>query len=130
MTQWMPLLVKFIKFCVVGTFVTGLDFGMTFTYKEKLKLNPYLANALSFIVAVSLSFYLNRIWTFHNNAIDVYAQLMRFTVVAAAGLGINTLSTWFFTEKRKYNFYFSKALATGIVIFWNFLMNMLFTFAK
>ena len=130
MTSYLPLLFKFIKFAIVGFSCMVLDFSMTYFFKEKLRWNKYVANSISFSIAVFLSYYLNRNWTFHNDSADVTMQFIRFLGVSTIGLGLNTFATYFFTEKRELNFYISKFLATGIVVLWNFSMNMLFTFAK
>ena len=39
------MFLQFIKFCVVGGTGVVVDFGITFLFKEKLKLNKYIANS-------------------------------------------------------------------------------------
>ena len=47
------MFLQFIKFCVVGGTGVVVDFGITFLFKEKLKLNKYIANSLGFMAAAS-----------------------------------------------------------------------------
>ena len=124
----LPLLKKFTLFGIIGGISFLMDFAITYLLKEKLKLNKYVANSLSFIVVGFINFSLNRTFTFPDHHADYKMQLFRFFLVSSTGLVLNNLITYFFTEKRKYNFYFSKLLATFIVIFWNFSMNKVFTF--
>jgi putative flippase GtrA len=130
MQSYSSLFLKLVKFALVGFGCMLLDFSMTYFLKEIVKLNKYVSNSISFAIAVFVSYYLNRNWTFHNTSANVTEQFIRFLAVATIGLILNNLTTYFFTEKRSYNFYFSKILATALVVLWNFSMNILFTFAK
>ena len=56
------MFLQFIKFCVVGGTGVVVDFGITFLFKEKLKLNKYIANSLGFMAAASTNYLLNRWW--------------------------------------------------------------------
>ena len=47
------MFLQFINFCVVGGTGVVVDFGITFLFKEKLKLNKYIANSLGFMAAAS-----------------------------------------------------------------------------
>jgi len=122
------LVLKFIKFGIVGVSGVVVDFGITWLLKEKLRLNQYLANSTGFMCAVLSNYVLNRIWTFHSQDNAVGMQFAKFFVVALVGLGMNNALIYYFNEKRKLPFYVSKAIATGIVTFWNFGANYLFTF--
>jgi putative flippase GtrA len=124
----LPLIIRFLKFIIVGATCVVIDFSITYFAKEKLRLNKYVSNSLGFVVAVCVNFYLNRLWTFHNHNPEIYTQFIKFLGVATIGLILNNLITYFFTEKKEINFYFSKGLATIIVFFWNFTMNSFFTF--
>lgn len=122
------LIQKFIKFCVVGGTGVGVDFGLTYTFKEKVKVNKYIANTIGFTVAASTNYVLNRIWTFHSHNPHYMMEYSKFIIISMIGLAINTLVLWFFVSKVKFNFYLSKLIAIGVVTVWNFIMNLLFTF--
>ncbi|MCC9136832.1 GtrA family protein [Pontibacter silvestris] len=124
------LILKFLKFGLVGVTGTVLDFGITYLAKEKLKWNKYLANSCGFIIAVSNNYYLNRIWTFNNTDPNIGWQFSKFMTVALIGLLLNNLIIYLLTERMKLNFYFAKLSATFIVFIWNFFLNYLFTFSR
>ena len=42
------LIRKFIKFCVVGGSGMVVDFGLTYAFKEKLRVNKYVSNTIGF----------------------------------------------------------------------------------
>ena len=122
------LLLKFLKFGLVGISGTVLDFGITYLAKEKLLWNKYIANSFGFIVAVTNNYTLNRIWTFHNTDPAIGLQFSKFVVVALGGLFLNNLILYLLTERVRLNFYISKLGATMLVVFWNFGLNYLYTF--
>ncbi len=122
------LFLKFVKFGIVGASGVVVDFGATWFLKEKLRLNQYVANSTGFMCAVLSNYILNRIWTFHSQDSAVGMQFAKFFVVALIGLGMNNALIYLFNEKQKLPFYLSKAIATAIVMIWNFGANYLFTF--
>ena len=125
----MAILVKFIKFGVIGFSGMIVDFGLTYLCKEKLQIQKYVSNTIGFTVAATSNWLLNRIWTFASNNPQILSEYLRFLGVSLIGLGINTLILWLLTDKAKLNFYLSKVGAIGITTIWNFLTNNYFTFA-
>ena len=122
-------LFKFIKFCIVGFSGVFVDFGITYFFKEVMKLQKFVANAIGFTTAATTNYMLNRVWTFDSHNPQVFQEFSRFFIIALIGLGINSAIIWLMNEKFKVNFYLSKLAATVIVTGWNFLINAYFTFA-
>ena len=122
------LILKFIKFCVVGATGMGLDFGVTWLMKEKAGVNKYIANSSGFIVAASTNYILNRIWTFQSSNPHIAGQYLSFVGISVIGLGLNNLIIFLLHDRFRYNFYLSKLFAIVVVTVWNFLMNLIFTF--
>jgi putative flippase GtrA len=122
-------LLKFVKFCIVGFSGVFVDFGITFFFKEVMKVQKFIANAIGFTTAATTNYILNRIWTFDSHNPKVALEFTRFFIIALIGLGINSAIIWLMHEKFKVNFYLSKGVATIIVTGWNFLINAYYTFA-
>ena len=122
------MFLQFIKFCVVGGTGVVVDFGITFLFKEKLKLNKYIANSLGFISAASTNYVLNRLWTFRSHDPEVAQQYVQFVGISAIGLILNNIIIYLLNDKARLNFYLSKLIAIGLVTLWNFFMNYYFTF--
>lgn len=121
-------LLKFVKFCIVGFSGVFVDFGVTYFFKEIVKIQKYIANAVGFTTAATTNYILNRIWTFQSHNPHVIREFSRFFIIALIGLGINSAIIWLMNGKFKVNFYLSKLVATIIVTLWNFLINAYFTF--
>ncbi len=123
------LIFKFLKFGIVGFSGVFVDFGFTFLCKEVLKWNKYVSNAVGFICAATSNYILNRIWTFGSENEEVVSEYAQFMLVSLIGLGINSLVLYLLNEKLKWNFYICKIFAIGAATLWNFIGNLLFTFA-
>ncbi len=120
---------KFVKFGAVGLSGVVVDFGFTYVCKEWLKIQKYVANAIGFTIAASSNYFLNRIWTFHSNNPQIALEYGQFLFVSLIGLVINTIVLWLLVSKVKFNFYFAKLFAIGVVTIWNFVVNLNYTFA-
>jgi putative flippase GtrA len=105
-----------------------VDFAVTYTCKEWIRTNKYLANALGFITAASTNYTLNRLWTFHSHN-NIPTEYAKFIGIAVVGLAINSAVIYLLVEKWKVHFYLSKLLAIGVVTVWNFLMSYFYAFA-
>lgn len=123
------ILLRLIKFGLVGATGVCIDFGITWLLKEKLRINKFVANTCGFTVAVGNGYVLNRYWTFQktNNA-TFQADLIRFLCFSLVGLVLNNLLVWYFNEKVQFKFYISKGMAVVCVFFWNFFSNFFFNF--
>lgn len=122
------LLLKFLKFCIVGTSGMIIDFGTTWLLKEKAKINKYIANSIGFTLAATSNYFLNHFWTFHSENLHFGTEYLTFMLISIIGLVINNIILFLLTEKLKLNFYLSKLFAIGVVTLWNFFMNYLITF--
>jgi putative flippase GtrA len=143
---------RFIKFAIVGISGGVVDFTILNVMKwlfERSDLGVGLggplpphqiqliaANAISFSAAVVSNFTWNRLWTFpESRDRPISGQLVRYAIVNIMGLGINTLLLVvmdqyvfqnFFSLRMSYNL--AKAFAIGVVLFWNFGVNRIWTY--
>jgi len=125
---------QFIKFGIVGASGSVVDFGTLFTLKEFLAFNLYVANTISFTAAVCNNFLWNSLWTFRG----AYSgrkrrRFLPFVLVSIMGLGINQTILFVFheytgLEAYQYGYLVAKAMATVVVMLWNFLANKFWTF--
>jgi putative flippase GtrA len=111
-----------------------------------------VANVFSFTAAVISNFIWNRLWVYpETRGEPLTKQFVQFVVVNAAGLAINTgifygTDRWLLGELGLFAGPFgalayaigmahfdlaynaAKMIATGVVLFWNFFINRLWTF--
>ena len=123
------IFIKFIKFGLVGASGLAVDFGLTFLFKERVKVNKYIANAIGFLLAASSNFVINRLWTFASADPNIIGQYMKFIGVSLIGLMLTYIILKLIHDQLNWNFYLAKLIAIGFVISWNFAINFIFTFA-
>ena len=126
--MYSELILKFLKFSVVGFTGLILDFSLTYLLREKAKINQYVANSVGFSAAVVSNFFLNKYWTFLDSNPDVAYQFSKFLLISICGLLLNN-GIIFILRLRDVQFYFAKAMAIAIVVLWNFIMNYKYAFA-
>lgn len=114
---------------MVGLSGVFVDFGFTWLFKEKIKIEKFIANAVGFSLAATSNYFLNRVWTFESHNPKVMIEFTQFFLIALMGLVINTLIIWILDRKFSINFYLAKLVAIGVVTLWNFAANSYITFA-
>ncbi len=124
---------RFIKFALVGTSGTVVDFGLLNLCILVFGFSLVAANTCSFSAAVLNNFIWNRLWTFPESRERPFLpQLIQFALVNVAGWAINTgilwtLSTYVLTMPV-WGYNLSKAVAIVVVLFWNFGINRIWTY--
>ena len=126
---------RFARFLTVGAVGTVLDFSIL-TLLKLAGLPTLFANSISFTAGLLNNFTWNRLWTFGDSVkVDWRRQLAQFTLVSLVGLALNNLivlsleglfgamlgsSQWAYLP--------AKVIATGMVVFWNYFANRMWTF--
>lgn len=127
--------VRFVKFAVVGSIGAVIDFGVLNLMHKAFGWPLLWANTLSVSVAIVSNFTWNRLWTYpESRARRKRKQLPQFALINFIGLGINNLIVVgldavfsnFIPDPWDYNL--AKAIAIGVVLFWNFGANRLWTY--
>ena len=122
------MIIKLIKFVVVGFSGRIIDFGITFLCKEKVLLNKYISNSIGFTIAASSNYVFNRIWTFSSNNPNITIEFSSFLLVSIIGLLINNSILCLIYNNMRINFYLAKFGAIVVTTLWNFFANYYFTF--
>jgi len=82
------LAVQFLRFVVIGTMGFGWDTGVV--YATAPALGPYYAGIVSYLVAGTMNWLLNRIWTYrHVPHGAMHRQLAAFLLANSVGLVLN-----------------------------------------
>lgn len=126
---------RFVKFAMVGALGAIIDFGLLNLMRGVFDWSLLWANTLSVSVAIASNFTWNRLWTYpESRTRKKRVQLPQFAVVNLVGLLLNNLIVISLDavlvphvgEPLSYNI--AKAVAIGVVLFWNFGINRLWTY--
>ncbi|MDD4412726.1 MAG: GtrA family protein [Patescibacteria group bacterium] len=121
---------KFLKFITTGGVGFLVDLAIVVFLVEVVKLNLYLANCCSFIVAVTVVFLINKFWTFKDSSEAYAKQYFKYFMVSLGGLAWNFLLLNLFVDTLGIWYVYAKIIITVIVAFWNFFVNNYWTFKK
>jgi len=143
---------RFLKFCVVGTIGTAVDFGLFNLLHNVLGLHEVPSNTLSVSAAIVNNYTWSRFWVYpETKDRQGGKKFAQFVVVSVIAWALNTgilwsTDHWLFgeagllagivapaaamigTEHSVLASNLAKVIATGIVLFWNFFANRLWTF--
>ena len=144
--------VRFLKFSVVGVIGTAIDFGIFNLLHNILGWNRVLSNTCSVTTAIVNNYLWNLYWVYPETRGRQNAKkFVQFVVVSISAWALNTgilwsSERWLFgtrglfsglvgsaaqmlgAEHEVLSSNAAKVLATGIVLFWNFFANRLWTF--
>lgn len=144
--QYQKEITRFMKFLVVGTIGAIVDFSILNLLRGGLGWSLALSNTISFTCAVLSNFLWNRFWTYPDSrSKPLSSQLFTFFVVNLAGWAINTGMLLLLTNPLaglasslldisdpmvldRYGYNSAKVIATGVVLFWNFFINRIWTY--
>jgi len=138
--------VKFLRFAIVGTLGSVVDFGVFNLLVTAFKLPAIPSSVVSFTLAVINNFLWNRNWTYpETRQTPITKQLTQFAIVSIAGLGIRT-PLFAVIEKPLINqaeklipnvltptiigHNVALAIVILVVLLWNYFINRKWTFRK
>lgn len=128
-------LMRFVKFAAVGALGALIDFVLLNVMHKVFGWPLLWANTFSVSVAILSNFTWNRLWTYpESRSRRKRKQLPQFALINLIGLGINNLIVvglsavfgQFIPDPWDYNL--AKAIAIGVVLFWNFGANRVWTY--
>jgi putative flippase GtrA len=130
---------QFVKFCIVGSSSFAIDYGVSYLLLFHGSLSVELSKTISFSLAVTNGYFWNRRWTFrsreHRRKREQYPMFFGVNII---GLLLNVLivksviyvetGVWRNQHPTKLTFLLATIAAAGVVVFWNFFANKLWTF--
>jgi putative flippase GtrA len=114
----------------VGSLVaTGVDFGVMIALVELARLSPVTATALGAGSGAIINFLLGHTWIFRDAGGRIYFQAIRYAVVAAGSLGLNSAGEYILHGVFEVPYVAARvAVAATVGIAWNFPLHRFFVF--
>lgn len=120
---------QFSAFVVVGLIAAVAHYGALIGLVEARLLGPVPATLLGFLAGATVSYLLNRRFSFVSDRPHREA-LWRFGVVSSVGFVVTGVMMAALTGLIGMPYLPAQVVTTGIVLFWNFLANRAWTFSE
>ncbi|MFB6208407.1 MAG: glycosyltransferase [Candidatus Nanohaloarchaea archaeon] len=125
---------RMLKFGVVGAIGTVVNMGLLYLFTEYVGLHYMISAGIAVESAIVSNFVLNDIWTFIDRKKEGMKNLMerftKFQAVSLTGLGLNLGLLWTFTKIAGIYYLLSNLIAILIVFFWNYFINLFWTWTE
>ena len=108
---------KFLRFQLTAIVATSIDFLFTIVLKEIFLLNYSIAVALGATFGALTAFSVNRYWVFRSLETHPVEQGLRYLLVAAGSIILNTAGTYILTELTHFPYLVSKAIVALVIGF-------------
>ncbi len=130
LVQSRPAVKQFVKFSLVGVVNTATSVSVYLVMSRPAGLDPLIANAIAFMLAVTVSYNLNKRWTFRDQQRAFVRQYSRFFLISLIGLGLSEVIIYAVHRALGVHDLIAFFTAVGVVMFWNFLANKFWTFRE
>ncbi|MBS1198668.1 MAG: GtrA family protein [Proteobacteria bacterium] len=121
------LLRQFIRFAGVGCMSAIGHYGLLILLVQVVHTDAVLASAAGALLGAVINYLLNYHFTFQSSK-KHHESIAKFVVVAAVGLGLNTLFMWIMVSLLGLHYLLSQVVTTGLVLIWSFVGNRFWTF--
>ena len=122
-----PLMVQFLNFAWVGVIATALQYTILIVLVQFGEVRPALASGVGYAAGATINYLLNYHYTFASDR-SHFRAVVKFLTVAVIGLMVNSLIVAVATERLGVYYLLAQAIATGLVLVWNFAANRFWTF--
>lgn len=107
------------RFLLVGGSCFLLEYFLLYTLTEYGDLDPLLSAPIAFTISLIVNYILCVYVVFHVKH-QGKKQMILFIVTSIMGLALNQLVMWFCIDILSIWYMFSKVVASGIVMIWNY----------
>lgn len=129
---------ELIKFGIVGVVNTLLDMVIYFILTMYFGMFKYMAQTISYLIAMIHSYIVNRFWTFgRRGKVESASEPVKFVVVNLISLGISYLCFYligFWTQNLDVSdnmrILIEKLIVTPAVMIVNFILNKIWVFQE
>ncbi len=118
---------QFSCFFLVGALSALIQFSILISFVEFFFIKPIFASTLGYIAGALVNYILNHYFTF-KSSLSHKKTLVRFTFNSLFGLILNFLLMNILLIY--YPYILSQILASGVILFWNFLIHRYWTFGS
>lgn len=107
--------IQLFRYLLVSVAASFVDFASLFLLTETLGIHYLVSAAAGYALGIIVNYALSVTWVFSSRKYkNVAVEFTFFVVIGIAGMGLNELCMWFFTEIVLLYFMISKAISSVI----------------
>lgn len=125
------LIISFLRYQVAAIIATMVDFLVLIFLTEIIAIWYVESTAIGALCGAITNFIICRYWAFANSSNHLTNQIVKYILVSAGSLALNTLFVYLLTDFAKLNYTVSKIITAIVVaIFYNFTFQKYFVFKQ
>ncbi|WP_291921804.1 GtrA family protein [Accumulibacter sp.] len=126
-----PIMRQFAQYVCVGGLAFGVDIAALFLLTEKVGFHYISSASIAFVLGLATNYILCVAVVFDYRALQNLAhEFVIFSLIGVAGLLLNNLLIFLFTEFLGFYYLVSKAGAAVFILFFNFFLRRLWLFSE
>jgi putative flippase GtrA len=123
------LMEQFLRFCGVGVLAAIGHYGVYIGLVKGIGTPPVPASLVAYLVGGTISYLFSYRWVFASEK-DHRVAVAQFVAVAGVGFGLTGICMAVLTGPLSVHWLLAQMLTSGVVMFWSFAANKLWTFSK
>ncbi|TXB65910.1 GtrA family protein [Vicingus serpentipes] len=125
------LIISFLRYQVAAIIATMVDFFVLIILTELFNVWYVASTAIGAFCGALTNFIICRYWAFVNSSNNLSNQIVKYTLVSAGSLVLNTLFVYLLTDFGGVTYSISKIItAIFIAIFYNFTLQKYYVFKQ
>ena len=127
------LFLKIIRFLISGIVATAANLSTLYFLTEYLRIWYIFSGTVAFLCGVSVSFVLQRFWTFKdlvNDFSTIYLQIFFYFLLAGINAIINAFLLYGFAELLGWHYLVGQIIAGGIVAIESYFFYQIIFYGK
>ncbi len=122
---------KLLRYLVSGGSATAVNFFFLYLFTEWVGVYYLISVVFSFIMALGVSFVLQKFWTFKDVSKEgVHRQAVVYGIVAVINTGINVLLVYVFVEYFGAHYLLGQFISSGFIAIESYFIYQFFIFNK
>ncbi len=122
---------KLARYLISGLSATAVNFLFLYLFTEKVGFHYLVSVVLAFVMALGVSFILQKFWTFKDtNKEGVHRQAVIYASVAVVNTLLNVLFVYLLVEHAHLHYLVGQFISSGFIAFESYFIYQIFIFKK
>ena len=122
---------KILRYLFSGGTAFGVNFFFLYAFTEWIGFHYLISVVVAFLIALIVSFILQKFWTFQDNSkANLHRQMLIYMVLAVTNTSLNTLLVYFFVEYGGWHYLLGQFFSSGLIAVESFFVYQVFIFKR